>query len=417
MAYAIVHTAIISIVNLGQLVSTGSYIHSRSTVISHSVAKPAVKPLLKIRAKLHKSYQTGSTESLQSQEPVKPDDSIHTASVGPGKVATLQPAISLQSTGSDGTEQTLADGENKNSSKELLKAVPDVVEAIGKITNYFGSTNTPEGECSQTFDKLDHASVEVGQTSVAIETHGLGVVKDVSAVPSESCEENRGGITDHYDNIGVGGEALMRETQSCTTIGGLSKVDIGRLAGEIAEKLSSNSGAAPDRHVEAEVPSYAPEKCIDNAVVYSREANKDSSQKQTSPVELGLPPLSGSDKISKLKDILVTEKEIFGGPVSEDELCREDNDQPISGEGALSAKADDCAGDNDSADCGMSDRAGDDGDCIGDELIGANSVTDANSVTGASSDPAIDRSLTEEEMMEEFKKITSLSEEKTGEWL
>ena len=73
----------------------------------------------------------------------------------------------------------------KNSSKELLKAVPDVVEAIGKITNYFGSTNTPEGECSQTFDKLDHASVEVGQTSVAIETHGLGVVKDVSAVPSE----------------------------------------------------------------------------------------------------------------------------------------------------------------------------------------------------------------------------------------
>ena len=36
-------------------------------------------------------------------------------------------------------------------------------------------------------------------------------------------------------------------------------------------------------------------------------------------------------------------------------------DQPISGEGALSAKADDCAGDNDSADCGMSDRAGDDG--------------------------------------------------------
>ena len=30
--------------------------------------------------------------------------------------------------------------------------------------------------------------------------------------------------------------------------------------------------------------------------------------------------------------------------------------------------------------------------------------TDANSVTGASSDPAIDRSLTEEEMMEEFKK-------------
>lgn len=183
-----------------------------------------------------------------------------------------------------------ADGQKHSS---VVEAVPQVVDAIEQISNYFGSSGTT-GQASAT---PTQQSRNDNPTSVPAVLGG-------------------GTTTLPPHQQGVKGDSSTESGSGSTAIGQLSREVIGRLAGAIAEQLTDAPDTPTEEHVD--MPSYAPEKCI-------AEHGDGKGSHQELPTSAGVK----SDKVSKLKDILVSEKDIFGGPVPLDES---DSDEDVAGD-------------------------------------------------------------------------------------
>lgn len=198
--------------------------------------------------------------------------------------------------------------------ESVMKTVPEVVEAIGQISNYFGASAGQSSEQHTGTSGQPHDNVAGSEKS------GQPIV----AVGGSDSSTTFGGKTAEI----VGQSA---SEQSSTTIGQLSHDAIGRLAGEIAQNLKGTTEEAGVTAIE--VPSYAPEKCIisDGAYSIRQESGKGSLHADTA-LE------AGKDGVSKLEGMLVSEKDIFGAPLPErrensEEVCHGD----IGDEGARRA--------------------------------------------------------------------------------
>lgn len=254
----------------------------------------------------------------------------------------------------------------------LVEDVPQVVQAIGQISNYFGSTpalyserpvdvagqplaGRPAELAGRPAELADQPGEPAGRQ---VETPGQinTEVLDTGGKADVSGAKVSGHVTSQHEN---------------TTIGLLSHEDIGRLAGEIAQQFRE------DGKEEAQVPSYAPEKCItsDNGYASKQEPGKGS------PLPITTLPVPEAGEVSKLEGMLVSEKDIFGATLPEDD--EEEGGEFGGGEGEGLG-----GDDTGSVDCGG--HHGD--DSVGDEPI---KIT-----------------LSQAEMMEEFKKLTSLSQDK-----
>ena len=179
--------------------------------------------------------------------------------------------------------------------ESLMKAVPQVVEAIGQISNYFGAS---AGQATALEQPYETVVIREGAEQPVARQPG-----DSGTAAGDSTAEAKG---------------QSEPEQDSTAIGQLSRDTIGRLAGEIAQHLKGSSEEpCKEGSAATEVPSYAPEKCITSDGAYSRvEPGKGSLHEDT--VELA--PEVGSDRadgVSKLEGMLVSEKEIFGGPLQE----------------------------------------------------------------------------------------------------
>lgn len=204
----------------------------------------------------------------------------------------------------EGVKEEGAEGES------LMKAVPQVVEAIGQISNYFG-TSAEQG-C---------ASGQLYENVVTCERSG----QSVSRWPDDSS-------TAASDNTDANGQSQSAPEQGSTAIGQLSHDAIGRLAGEIAEHLRGNSEKpCKEGSAAAEVPSYAPEKCLTGGGAYGKvEPGKGSLDVDAAEPVL---EVGGGGGVSKLEGMLVSEEEIFGGPLPEKGELRGEGGRGGTGEG------------------------------------------------------------------------------------
>ena len=278
------------------------------------------------------------------------------------------------------------------------EAVPQVVQAIGQISNYFGSTpaqssgqpvavpgqqlaGCPAGLAGQPKEQAGRSEEPAGQPEEQagrqVEIPGANTeVLDTGGKSAVSGAKVSGHVTSQHEN---------------TAIGLLSHEDIGRLAGEIALQFREGEGEGEEAcKEEAGVPSYAPEKCITGYAARKQEPGKGSPLPITT---LPIPEAGGSVRdaeVSKLEGMLVSEKDIFGAILPEDDT---DDDE---GEGLGDA-------DMDMVDCGDGDH--------GDGSHGDGSHGDGSHGDGDSGEP-IKLTLSQAEMMEEFKKLTSLSQDK-----
>ncbi len=173
-----------------------------------------------------------------------------------------------------------------------------VVEAIGKISNYFGSTTTAPPSSPSSSTTI---------TSTTTTSSSSSTTTTLVSLTSQEREQSCGAKTDEEN----------------TTIGKLSHEVIGRLAGEMAEQLvGTASEACPVEVVHEEAPCYAPEKC---SVPYATEesGNVSSAEMATSSEVAPYEP-----EMAKLEDILVTQKDIFGSP-SNNKLVSDEEIVPV----------------------------------------------------------------------------------------
>ena len=192
------------------------------------------------------------------------------------------------------------------SEDQLLNTVPDVEQAIGQISNYFGGIQP-------SLDSSEAPSCQYVNTEPVKPTHPHLDQKNGKEVQSTTSESEVEVKTSLGDN--EGGD---RNINISTAIGQLSHETIGRLAGEIAEQIAGAS-RAPLGGENVKVPSYAPEKCSTNDSGYLKsltcvEPNRggvllpkeESKSEQHESHSIG--------NVQMLKNVLVTEKDIFGSP-------------------------------------------------------------------------------------------------------
>lgn len=310
-----------------------------------SPVTPTPKPILRIQPKLRVSHPPVEKQTPPLQKP---------AQAPPAEKRAPQNIKSAESA-------TASEGGSAVSDESLVKTVPQVVGAIQQISNYFGSTFTGHST------ELEGCPKEKsGQSQLqALPQEKAGHLSDVAP------ESNKG----HTSTGAVGQSAPQHGS---TAIGQLSHESIGRLAGEIAEQLVQDGDDDGDDN--GDIPSYAPEKCIAG---YSGEGDGKGS-----PVELA--PLLAKGGVSKLENILVSEKDIFGAPLPEG--------------------MDDSSEDED-----MGDTA-DMGDTIGDIAYSRSDHWDmevgdgeVKTRTDTGSNLPVSDGPSEAEMRAEFRKLTSLS--------
>ena len=299
-----------------------------------------------------------------------------------------------------------------------VEAVPQVVQAIGQISNYFGSTpaqssgqpvaipgqqlaGCPAGLAGQPKEQAGRSEEPAGRSE---EQAGW------SEEPAGRSEEQAGRQVEipgaNTEVLDTGGKSAMSGAKVSghvtsqhenTAIGLLSHEDIGRLAGEIALQFREGEEEGEEAcKEEAGVPSYAPEKCITGYAARKQEPGKGSPLPITT---LPIPEAGGSVRdaeVSKLEGMLVSEKDIFGAILPEDDTD-DDEGEGLGGDVGEGLGGDKGEGlghvDMDMVDCGDGDHGAGDGS------------------HGDSGEP-IKLTLSQAEMMEEFKKLTSLSQDK-----
>lgn len=252
--------------------------------------------------------------------------------------------------------------------KHLIKAVPQVVEAIGQISNYFGSA--PSGHPAEPSGQPE----EVRESSRALQPG----VKEVTAPGS--------GTVGEVSQLGS------------TAIGHLSHESIGRLAGEIAKKLDHGG----DGGNSADLPSYAPEKCIasDSGYVTATAAGKGSP---VEPAHAAVDEGGAESGVDKLKDILVSEKDIFGA--DGDEGMADVGDVGDAGDTGNADDMSDTGDTGDVGDIGDTGDVGDTSDCMDTDT---NSNIDCKTSEGTTTSSLLD-GPTAEEMKAQFEWLTSLT--------
>ena len=230
--------------------------------------------------------------SIDPQEVVKPEqqsavnDVVSTKGELAAGLKAVPEASALAKTVPEASDKSALSKMVPEGSDEsaILKAVPEVVEAIGQISNYFGSSA----------GRLDEVVVGQEKTTIA----------DMEVV-EKACPKGT--------NEGPSGR---------TAIGQLSHETIGRLAGEIAERLGKTIGDRKEQGSNTNVPSYAPEKCV---TVSSKGSCEEDDLKTGVREVKG----DGRPQVDKLQEMLVTEREIFGGRMSGGE------EEMVDGEGEV----------------------------------------------------------------------------------
>ena len=315
---------------------------------------------------------------------MKPIESPSTASQeSPGVVKPVNPPIK--------TTPGLVNPAKKEATG-LVKAVPQVVDALGQISNYFGS------------------SLAAGQPEAAKKQHGD---------PSEQ-EQRSGDITQPaqgtMDTMPLGSTEVKGESESnkggSTAIGQLSHEAIGRLAGAIAEQLTETVDPPNnDGDVISELPSYAPEKCI------AEQGDGKGSSIELSTTAGGVGGCG--DDMSKLQDILVSEREIFGAPLPDESDsegegggCENEDVGTVDTKDTFPHAEDDekCSPGAMGSTLEHADEAAA-GSSVGDTVLPAEKAVEKKDGGDDIMDHSSSQPLTEAEMIAEFQKLTSLNEE------
>ena len=304
-------------------------------------------PALKINPKLHTSNPSASFLAGKAADSAQqPEDPRPAKPVDPDKQESPGPT----SSGDGGSG--------------LVNTVPQVVDAIGQISNFFGSSTA-----------VETTEVTSSEQQAGPSGHPQG--------EGQSCDSTRppqSGVPSDVDPSEVKGQPPGEADGSGSiSIGQLSRESIKRMAGAIAEQLADPVAESMEEggHQQSDLPSYAPEKCL------ARQGGGKGS-----PVKL---PASSArdvkerkDDISKLKDILVSEKEIFGGPLPDESDSDDDNFGTDSTQMAV-----------------------DTGDAMDQSDAGALEDHGVDTME----DPSSSQAVTEAQMMAEFQKLTSLNEE------
>lgn len=319
-----------------------------------------MKPVLRIQPRLH---PVRTPESAQTHN--APSGAVLEGQGGP--VAGAGSEVVKKGGGVEG--------------ESLTEAVPQVVQAIGQISNYFGASG---GQAS-------------GQ-------HVSGHQPETPGQPYEnvvSCEGTKQsvGVSDEPVSKDQSAEGQSASKQASTTIGHLSHDAIGQLAGEIAQNLKGNAEKASKDVATTEVPSYAPEKCITTGYSDGQDPGKGSPHKNIKPAL----DKTGGNEVRKLEGMLVSEREIFGAQLAEEESFSDD-----SAEGGV----ENIGGEGGHGDIEGSESGGGMGEGLWEDVavgedVASNKVADNQGSDGGNHGNA-PLSSSQTEMMEEFKKLTSL---------
>lgn len=336
----------------------------------HDTAKPSRAPP-KIHPKLHSSHLQESLASKESKDSLASKDE------------PVQTGL--------GTEEK---GRGKGEGSPV-EAVPQVVQAIGQISNYFGSTPAQSS----------------GQPATVAGQQLAGRPEELAEQPGEPAGQENTEVLDTGGKAAVSGAKVsshVTSQQENTTIGLLSYEDIGSLAGEIAQQFQDGEEEASKE--ETEVPSYAPEKCSTSDSSYSSklEPGKGSPLPITT---LPLPEAGGSvgeAEVSKLEGMLVSEKDIFGAALPDDTDDEGEGGGGDMGEGLGGGNEGEGAGGGDEGE-GLGD--GDEGPGDDTDMVDGGNHGDADGGNHGDADGG-ELTLSQAEMMEEFKKLTSLSQDK-----
>lgn len=311
--------------------------------------------------------------------------------VPPILVAAPVPGCGDGATASADSESVCVEG------KALLSAVPQVVEAIGQISNYFGAS-------------AEHSSMAepAGQQATPGQSYKNAVSCEIAGQQS-----------------GESGEEVGVQSANSTTIGQLSHDVIGRLAGEIAQHLQGGSekvcqavvmatevpiSAAPDKCITTdadEVPSYAPERCIATDAGYG--TREDIGTHGNSALSALDAAKDGNDEVSKLEGILVSEKDIFGGPMPKDNGSDNDDDAVVEEGFDDAVEMGEGLDDAMEMEEGLDDAVGM-GEGLGEVTCGQEHVADGDNDGGNHGDGNGAKDIlssSQAEMMEAFKKLTS----------
>ena len=224
----------------------------------------------KLKTKLHTPKEGSRTEQNAECVPVTPQ-------VNPGtspKCSSGESQLKAQADGK-GTKNVSP----RKSGLANTASVPGVVEAVDTIANYFGTSSPGRSDCLK--------PEQAGGTSGGINTTicSADVVTDKKA----------------------------------TTLPGASEGASKTISRTIANEKVGDTKAK--NLEEKAMPSYAPEKCIN----YSK-VSESASVKQRSDVGDMSAAIAVIEDVSKLKDALVTKRDIFG---SQPEKV-EDDDRPQS---------------------------------------------------------------------------------------
>lgn len=335
-----------------------------------------MKPILNIHPKLHSNL----TPAVNKPE-VKLDQPVKELRSSDKKIED----VALRGGEAAGTLQ-----EKGTSEESTMKPVPDV-DAVGHVSNYFGSTASGHSD-------------RVPGHSDGISGHLVENPEQLSGATGRSddgkCDEEvsgDGGSEEKGPNVSVEGN---------TAIGHLSKETIGRLAGQIAEQLSGNTCDQVAETDRTELPSYAPEKCM-SGFVGERDGKGSSLEHGTAGLEET--EARGSGHVTKLEGMLVSEKDIFGCDDDYDDDGEEDNactDSKVEKEKQPPSSTSDP-----SEHVSMADDLFDPGEGGGNEEADDLCAVDDEEAVGDGKSSS--HGLSEAEMMTEFNKLTSLSADST----
>lgn len=215
-------------------------------------------------------------------------------------IGKLVEASAQELTNKAGPSSRTVDENRAGKVDSSLAAVPEVAQAIGQIANYFGCTHPSPEKSTPVREVIVLQPANTEDKEPASDT-----------LLKQKCDSvARESPTSFSD--GVHGEAS-------TTIGLLSHETIGRLAGEIAEKIAVADQAQPKDDVN--MPIYAPEKCSTHDAGYT-EGVTDMQLIQEETLLTQQEKNTDSDSsivgdIKKLTNVLVTEEDIYGCPLRE----------------------------------------------------------------------------------------------------
>ena len=169
------------------------------------------------------------------------------------------------------------------SSSSSTSTVPNVAQAVGKIANYFGSCSP--GKVQKEDESKE--GIGLGTSDVACSTE--------SAKVKEIFPKNGNAIAPVISESTSGAEDLPEQV-----------ADVEKSQEDVKETLNET------------LPSYAPQKCIAQAN-YSKNLEPGSNEAQDPKTDMTLTAESDNSDVTRLKEALVTEKDIFGSDHDSDD--------------------------------------------------------------------------------------------------